>query len=95
MGGRGTGSMSANSGLADNKSLNSSVGTWYQKVFPDDDLGQEINTSLSFDDALNNLDIYYDLFPSDSVIRERVFQELSRRTGKEYGEIYNKWLNGK
>lgn len=65
-----------------------------KKTYPTDDLGNEISGSITFTKALNNLADYYEMFPADSLIRERVFTELSKRTGKEYGKIYDEWLKG-
>ncbi len=95
MGGRGGSSMSANAnnkGAA--KSMQASVGDWYREAFPTDDLGEEINPSISFDEASKNLNNFYDFFPADSLVRERVFLELANRTGKTYQYFYDKWLNG-
>lgn len=95
MGGRGTKSTSGKAGTsAKSNSMSASVAGWYKKTYPTDDLGNKISGSITFTKALNNLADYYEMFPADSLIRERVFTELSKRTGKEYGKIYDEWLKG-
>ncbi len=89
MGSRGQSSTSSNGA---SRSMSASVADWYKSNFPSDALGDDINGSVSFSQALKNMSKYYDLFPSDSVIRERVFEELSKRSKKPYNEIYNEWL---
>ena len=91
MGSRGQSSASGTGG----HSMSDSVVSWYKENFPDDTILDGEDTSISFAQALNNIKDIYDLFPyADSVARERIFLELSFRTGKSYGEIYEKWLEG-
>ena len=67
---------------------------WYMSNFPKDELGKDINPSATFSEAKNNLSSIYEyLMVDDSVIRERVFSELSERMGLSYEEIYDQWLN--
>jgi len=67
---------------------------WYLSEFPDDELGAEINPSATFKGAKKNLGrIYEYIGVHDSVVRERVFNELSERMGVRYKEIYDQWLN--
>lgn len=95
MGGRGTKSATGKARTSTkSNSMGASVADWYKKTYPTDDLGNEISGSITFTKALNNLADYYEMFPADSLIRERVFTELSKRTGKEYGKIYDEWLKG-
>jgi hypothetical protein len=58
---------------------------WYTKNYPTDDLGEEINPNVSFKDLWdclhNNQDVYKLIGVGDSVIRERLFDQLSEMTG--------------
>lgn len=76
-----------------------SVRDWYMEAYPDDDLGASIDPQLTFDRALNAVAFgggFYDaLGVGDSVVRERVFHELSERTGIAYDDIYGTWLGEK
>lgn len=72
------------------------VRDWYTRMFPDDALGARINAELTFDQALGAVSLgggFYDaLGTGDSIVRERVFHELSDRNGIAYEDIYNSWL---
>jgi len=71
-----------------------SIKLWYILTFPKDELGDEISPSATFTGAQKNLgSIYEYIGVHDSVVRERIFSELSERMGVSYEEIYNKWLN--
>lgn len=75
------------------------VRDWYMKTFPTDELGAEIDPDITFDGALSVVDkgpAFYDgLGVRDSLVRERVFMELSERYDIDYGDIYESWLNSK
>jgi len=76
-------------------SLNDNVKSWYLKAYPTDELGQEIDNKLTFNGVvqiLNGGGEIYDVLTNDSVIRERVFDELSERLGVDYDVIYYTWL---
>lgn len=75
---------------------------WYVANFPDDWMGKRIDPTVTFSDLMTYIntvensysdEVYIILGVTDSVIRERVFQELSDRTGISYAIIYNEWLN--
>jgi len=71
-----------------------SIKLWYILTFPKDELGDEISPSATFKGAKKNLGrIYEYIGVHDSVVRERVFNELSERMGVRYKEIYDQWLN--
>lgn len=78
--------------LADN------VKQWYKKNYPTDELGDEINKDITFRNVLASVegrgdkDVYELLDVGDSVVRERVFEGLAERSGMDYGQIYDKWL---
>jgi len=69
---------------------------WYIDTYPTDEMGEDINPEISFEDIFNtinnNQDIYNLIGVCDSIIRERIFEELSILSGHTYEEIYNKWL---
>lgn len=71
----------------------------YLIAFPTDELGWELNERVTFEDLLvaldNAKDVYELLGVEDSIVRERVFGQLSKIMGVDYNFIYNKWLGGK
>ena len=75
---------------------NIKIRDWYMKEFPSDSLGQEIDSSVSFQDLFNALDDYKDVYAvigvGDSVIRERCFEKLAEIMGVDYGYVYDQWL---
>ena len=76
--------------------LGSNIREWYMSTYPTDDLCPEIKEALTFSDVVNSLnrneDIYQTLRIPDSVIRERIFEELTQILDIDYDVIYNKWL---
>jgi hypothetical protein len=73
------------------------VKKWYLKTYPKDDLGKEIREDITFWSLWaymsQGYDVYNILGVGDSMIRERVFEELSKILGVDYDVIYQKWLN--
>lgn len=57
------------------------VAEWYKETYPTDELGLEINETLMFEDLfeVKDEDIYKAIGVGDSVIRERIEQELVER----------------
>jgi hypothetical protein len=90
-----------NGGQIDTKNITMAkrikVKKWYLKTYPTDDLGKEIREDITFWSlwALmsQGYDVYNILGVGDSMIRERVFEELSKILGVDYDVIYQKWLN--
>ena len=72
------------------------VRDWYMQEYPLDGLGERINPALTFEDALGAASLgsafYDELGVGDSIVRERVFQELADRNGVDYDAIYEAWL---
>ena len=67
-------------------------------AFPGDELAVAINPSLTFDDAIAAVptgDGFYTALgdAADSLLRERIFEELCNRYGYTYDEVYDSWLN--
>lgn len=74
------------------------VQDWYCIAFPLDELGPKIPKTLAFDEIYeglqNGIDIYTKLgAAADSIVRERIFEELSVRKGVDYNTVYQMWLD--
>ena len=69
---------------------------FYLENYPSDELGNEINENASFVGLLWTLHSKRDVYPllgiTDSVVRERVFEELSKQLRLSYTTIYEMWL---
>ena len=82
------------------RSLEEKVATWYRKAYPSDkEMADEMRPRRStFQDVIDALesgeDVYEVIGADDSIVRERVFEELSKLTGKDYDYFYDKWLYG-
>jgi len=70
---------------------------WYRINYPDDDLGNELNDAITFEDLWNGLhngsDVYEIMGVGDSVLRERFFWRLTEIYGVDYDYVYKKWLD--
>jgi hypothetical protein len=67
---------------------------WYLKTYKDD-LGLEINENATFEEIdYHEIRNIYEYLGNnvDSIIRERVFQELASLLNMKYQEIYDIWL---
>lgn len=77
---------------------NNNVKEWYMQEFPSDECGESISEKATFTGVLammsRHSDIYDYLGIGDSIIRERIFEEISKRIGCDYDDIYNLWLEG-
>lgn len=64
-----------------NKNKDLLIKEWYIKEYPDDELGQEIDEKVTFEQFFNDLkegkDIYETINVADSVIRERIFDKIN------------------
>ena len=73
------------------------IKAWYTATYPNDEAGQGIDESLTFEEVYHALsmndDIYDTIGVGDSVIRERIFQELSYIYRVSYDDIYDKWIS--
>ena len=96
---RGNFAESSSSGKYNAKSLNEKIATWYRKAYPTDkEMADEMKPSCAtFQDVIDALDAGEDVYDvmgaGDSIVRERVFEELSKLTGKDYDYFYNKWVS--
>ena len=70
---------------------------FYVKNYPTDDLGKGINPKATFAGLLNQLfvgnDVYEYLYVYDSIVRERVFEQLAEELGLGYEYVYKLWSN--
>lgn len=73
-----------------------SIKDWYTKNYPTDNLGLEINHKATFYGLFETIrkgrDVYYYLNVYDSLVRERLFTELSNRQNQSYSYVYDMWL---
>ena len=72
------------------------VKNWYHSVYPSDDIYTDINPSYTLFDVVDRLygknDVYA-CVADDSVVRERVFDHLSKVLACEYNVIFKQWLS--
>ena len=70
---------------------------YYMDKYPQDELGVELNENATFVGLLNCLyegnDVYEYIGEGDSIIRERLFENLALLTNKDYSYIYDLWLS--
>jgi hypothetical protein len=70
---------------------------FYLKNYPTDEFGLEINEKATFAGLLHEVLIesyIYDYIEvHDSIIRERIFQELANQIGRPYEYVYKLWNN--
>ena len=69
---------------------------FYLDKYPSDEMGKEINENSTFVGLLHILNTKRDVYPyigaHDSIIRERLFEELSKQLRVDYNYIYDLWL---
>lgn len=81
--------------------LNAGIRDWYVHEFPDDPEGGSIDPQTTFREAVESFpmgdghDFYATTGATDSIVRGRVFEELSSRLDCEYSDIYDAWLHRK
>jgi hypothetical protein len=70
---------------------------FYLNKYPYDKVGEELNENATFVGLLNCLyegnDVYEYIGEGDSIIRERLFENLALLTDKDYSYIYDLWLS--
>jgi len=78
--------------VEDEKSVK--IKDWYLENYPSDDLGEELNDEVTFEDMWNEdykkYDIYQVMGVGDSLIRERLFEHLAEIKGVSYDVVYRK-----
>ena len=74
---------------------NTVVKLWYCDTYADDECGAGLN-DFTFYDVSTTLDMrkdVYNLFGvNDSIVRERIFEELAKIMQVDYDYIYAQWL---
>ncbi len=69
---------------------------FYLENYPTDELGTELKETSTFSGLLNTLfnkgDVYDYFGVGDSLIRERLFEELAKQLKTTYDYVYNLWL---
>lgn len=81
--------------------LESGIRDWYSHEFPGDPEGEHIDPQTTFREAVESFpmgdghDFYAVTGVVDSIVRGRVFEELSSRLDCEYSDIYDAWLHRK
>jgi hypothetical protein len=80
--------------ISDKSDSDVKIKDWYMENYPTDDLGEELNDKVTFDDMWNEnykkYNIYQVMGVGDSVIRERLFEHLSEIKGVSYDVVYKK-----
>jgi len=70
---------------------------YYMNQYPTDELGVEINEKATFVGLVTELfarnDVYDYIGVGDSLIRERLFEELANQLNKPYDFVYDMWMN--
>lgn len=74
----------------------SDIKSWYRKNYPSDTVGNQIK-HVGFQETYNAMkkgeDFYNKIGVQDSVVRERVFNQMAKENKTSYDKIYNTWLN--
>lgn len=77
---------------------NTKIKDFYTDNYPEDDLGEEINDTVTVQDVVDLLNdgrgaAFYSLIGvSDSLVRERIFAFIADACGVKYEKVYDKWL---
>ena len=70
---------------------------FYLKNYPTDELGVELDEKATFAGLVTELfggqNVYDYIGVGDSLVRERLFEELSKQLNKPYDFVYQMWLN--
>ena len=69
---------------------------FYQAYYPNDNVGEEIRSKATFNGLFENIqNCYHYIGVLDSVIRERLFDQLAKIKGVDYEDIYNLYFKGR
>lgn len=75
------------------------VSDWYKKAYAGDDAFPK-NKDITFDELAKKMldgtlgEFYEAVGVDESDVREKIFEELSERTGRPYDDFYDAWLHG-
>ena len=82
--------------MAKQEKMTDSIREWYREAYADDEWAIAQMADITFNDVLKVLAyggcVYDAIGVGDSVVRERVFCGLEKRTGLEYDVFYYAWL---
>jgi hypothetical protein len=74
-----------------------SIKEFYCDNYPTDELGKDLNETATFTGLITilfgGMDVYDYIGVGDSLIRERLFGELSNQLNKPYDYVYKLWLD--
>ena len=69
---------------------------YYMREYPTDEMGKDIKHGIKFIDLFNCLNeykcVYEFMGAGDSIVRERMFEALSKIMECDYDYIYSQWL---
>ena len=69
---------------------------FYLENYPTDDMGNDIKDDATFVGFVTELfgagDVYKYIGVYDSLVRERLFEELAKQLNKPYDFVYKLWL---
>ena len=69
---------------------------FYLETYPTDDMGNDIKDDATFVGFVTELfgegDVYKYIGVYDSLVRERLFEELAKQLNKPYDYVYELWL---
>jgi hypothetical protein len=72
------------------------IRTWYLSKYPSDELGKELHEGTTFQGLFSDMDAYQNVYDTlgvtDSIIRERVFEELAKIMKVPYSYVYDQFL---
>lgn len=81
--------------IATTTKLKDNIRSWYCMTYKSDGLGSHIDSHATFQDIFDCLDargnIYDTIGIFDSVVRERIFEELAKVIGEDYNYIYSQY----
>jgi hypothetical protein len=70
---------------------------FYLNTYPTDELGLEIDKNANFVGLLNELytdgNVYDYIGVGDSLVRERLFEQLAVLLNKDYDYVYKLWMS--
>jgi hypothetical protein len=70
---------------------------FYLNTYPTDELGEKLNENTTFVGLLTTLydggEVYDYFGVGDSIIRERLFEELANQINKPYDYVYDLWMS--
>tara|TARA_R110000803_G_scaffold57219_2_gene115101 strand:- start:117 stop:350 length:234 start_codon:yes stop_codon:yes gene_type:complete len=69
---------------------------FYQAYYPNDWVGRKIRSKATFEGLFENIqNCYHYIGVLDSIVRERLFDQLAKNKGVDYEEIYNLYFKRK